>query len=349
MDNNCPCCQPPWKFTPGIRRRFTHLKLDADQNLIWLADNTVTVNRIRHSSGAPILAGGYAELVRHQVRGIAPDSSLIWNVDEIGSIGGPGLSVGASGRIVTTPRDDTVPTLRVRDSDRNLLWEKSLVSPSLHMRYLDSAIDGSDNVYATMNHITEAVRAFDPDGNPLWHQNIYTLGQMNAIEVNDTRVAVVGTSDVFGGPAVRVSHSDTGTTIWQASPFNIQFLDCAFLSDGGLVAVGRVNDDGEQPHIFRYSDSGTLLWTRSHGRSLFCVAVDTDDNIYVAGEIAWTTIGTGGPNTRCFDKDGNLLWSYDSTFGKVFNDFPQFVPLSMCLDGDGNIYQAGTRAEQPVL
>lgn len=80
----------------------------------------------------------------------------------------------------------------------------------------------------------------------------------------------------------------------------------------------------------KYNPSGTLIWSRNHTNDYRCVAVDSNDNIIVAGGVS--------PNenitTRKYTKDGTLLWSVNNTV----------TVHDIVVDSNDNIITVGDRS-----
>lgn len=357
----CQCCLSPWEFNVRQLRSFTHMKLDASQNVEWLADHCgISVNRIKlvADQSSLYIGGAVNTFKSQQVRRItADDSGLEWSISEA-STGVCYVAVGSSGKIATFPTNLANSTLRFRDTDGSLLWEKSLGDlGGGQSRYVDGAIDASDNVYAitlpTSGHFR--IRAFDSSGASLWN---YPVGadpnggknqgsvSDSAIAINATQVATAGSFEDFGVHTLRVVNKATGFLDWGVT-FEGQLNDVAFLSNGSVVVVGTRNIYGANPTIWVYDNTGTLVWSAAHGGPTYGVAVDGDDNIYTCGDLPTSTVGVGGPTTRCFDVDGNALWTFDASFGKLYNA-SRFIPYNICVDTSGNVYMAGLQATQPT-
>ncbi len=361
MDNECPCCQPPWSGGLTEQHRFTHMKLDPARNVLWRIDHCALANkRIRFGADPDTFyIGGYPNIFTgHHVRRIRADGGLEWSLKEDGTAE-CGVGVGSSGRIATTPSDLTKTTLRVRDHDGTLLWEKFIQNLSTGARapFLDALIDSDDNVFSTLNAelFSFRIRAYTSDGSQFWNfpTNLdpnplsalsVSVSPDESIVMNDTHLAVVCGLASGSFYTLSVVHKDTGFLDWGVrTPTSLH--DAAFMSDGGVVCVGHSNGLTDLTTSC-YGPDGTLRWQKAHGRPVYCVAVDSDDNVYTSGDVAGPTLFDGGPTTRCYDKDGNLKWSFDTTFGQGPSD-ARFVANSMVIDSDGNIYMAGNRTYTP--
>lgn len=80
-----------------------------------------------------------------------------------------------------------------------------------------------------------------------------------------------------------------------------------------------------------YDDAGTEQWTADHGYTVYCVAADTDGNIYTGGD---SVAGDSNNTTRKYDNAGSLQWSASHGAGVTV--------YGIAVDGSGNVYTAGT-------
>jgi hypothetical protein len=141
-------------------------------------------------------------------------------------------------------------------------------------------------------------------------------------------------------------------------------------SDGSVISVGvfegtvdfdpgvdeeyRTSFGERDVFIQKTSSSGEFVWVRSiggeNGENATTVALDGDDNIYVAGEFESTVdfdpgigefnltapgVGTHENFILKLDPDGNFIWA--KSFGGEAHEANNEIKV----DGDGNIYCAG--------
>ncbi|MEA1878496.1 MAG: T9SS type A sorting domain-containing protein [Bacteroidota bacterium] len=125
-------------------------------------------------------------------------------------------------------------------------------------------------------------------------------------------------------------------------------------NSGNWLGQGDGNIYSQDLFLVKYDENGNLLWgfeANSNADPTYmpyvrgtAMAVDEDNNIYVAGEYgAGLTIGTttmtsyGGFITK-FDPDGNIIWT-QNMFGESL--FPEIQITALSTDHNGALYITG--------
>src|SRR5690606_29799692 len=110
---------------------------------------------------------------------------------------------------------------------------------------------------------------------------------------------------------------------------------------GTLVSGMRVG--GTDAFVRKYDFNGTILWTQQFGSTLNDyvrdVAVDDEDNVYVAGytegPLDGSNLGMLDAYVRKYDSNGNVQWTRQ--FGTSQTEYA----LGVAVEASGNVYVAG--------
>ena len=100
--------------------------------------------------------------------------------------------------------------------------------------------------------------------------------------------------------------------------------------------------------LIKYNEVGQQLWNRTWGGSRYDsamdVAVDSNDNVYIAGSYHYYVAGEsqgGDMAVVKYDSSGNQIWE------RVFGGSNDDDCYALTIDSNDNIYLAGTRDQQP--
>ena len=117
---------------------------------------------------------------------------------------------------------------------------------------------------------------------------------------------------------------DLSSELWSKDPSTSQNCkEIRELSNGDIIAaIGQSSSEG----IYSYSQDGvTQNWYWSDDGDIHGLAIDSNDNIYVG-------VANNGSYFYCIDKDGNNLWSIDTT-----------QDIESVVEYQGRIYVCGDR------
>ena len=237
----------------------------------------------------------------------------LWNKTAGGSDGehGLGVAVDAQGNIVVIGctrcfgEGDEDFFIMKYDSNGNNIWDKTAGGGS-YDEGSGVAVDSDDNIIVT--GVTKSFGAgltdvwtikYDPDGNLIWNKT-------------------AGGGSYDGGSGIAVD--------W----------------DNNIIVTGWTSSfglEGNDVWTIKYDPDGNILWNKTLDQSLGdvgrSVAVDSYNNIVVAG--VTTSFGKGSSDvwTIKYDTDGNLLWN--KTVGRNFGDWGDGVAV----DSNNNIIVTG--------
>jgi len=218
------------------------------------------------------------------------------------------------------------------------------------------AIDSSGNIYLVGN--TESYGAggidmflikFDNNGIQLWNQ---TWGSSvsdgcRAIGIDSSNnIYIAGWTDIFGGADIAlVKYNTDGIQLWNSTWKGYDADECRAItidSSGNIYLGGNTASYGAGDRdmcLIKYNHEGIQLWNRTWGGAdwdeAHSIAMDSSNNIYIAG---FTMSYGAGDRDVClvkFDNQGNLIFSY--TQGGPSDDECHAVRL----DSSQNIYLSG--------
>lgn len=193
----------------------------------------------------------------------------------------------------------------------------------------ESVSSGNQSIFisTTDNLLDNSILEYDSNGNLLSsiptprrirgitldsQNNLILVGDYNSIEGNDN----VYKFDSDNNLILSFSSSMVGNKVRTDSVDNF------------IIAGNRFNFPVFGfTSLIKYNTLGSVIWRRDHGSSLASLAIDSSDNIYVAGS------RTTNLTTRKYNSSGTLQWSVDH--GASANDID--------VDSNGNIVVVGTR------
>ncbi|MGK7872445.1 MAG: SBBP repeat-containing protein [Xenococcaceae cyanobacterium] len=297
------------------------------------------------SRGTLLQADGFGSSGWDLSSGITLDGQ--GNVYTASSLQGPfhggGYKLNLDGKTITTKRYED-PFVTKFDDSGNLVWvnhfgnSRDRSSESAHDVAVDSAnqqvyVVGrwhyySDNYWPELDirgkgdgHDDAYLAAFDNNsGNLLWARDIGGTSGDQGLDV-----AVDGAGNIY----------ITG------------YFDSSNLQIDG-APISLTNQGSRDAFIVKYDPSGTFLWATSIGGPeqdyINDVAVDSKDNVYIAGQfegsvniggINFTSNGLTDAFVAKYDSNGNLLWA------KSFGDSNYDAIASLAVDSENNLYVGG--------
>jgi hypothetical protein len=143
-----------------------------------------------------------------------------------------------------------------------------------------------------------------------------------------------------------LKYNSSGALIWEnnySTADNLRFIDVEVGSNGDIFVVGWiVNISQDDVFFLKLNDQGVPLWnvtwdagTGGHDKAE-SAAIDSNDNIYIAGSSVNSSSGKTGALLMKFNSEGTVIWN--ATWGGILNnDYGNEVGL------DGNyVYLVGT-------
>lgn len=184
--------------------------------------------------------------------------------------------------------------------------------------------------------------------NKTWGGSEIDYGHGLAIDYNNNTY-IVGETWSFGAgyyDVFLVKYNSTGNQQWNLtwgySNKSDYGNDITLDSNNSIYVVGRVNDiftGDEDAFIAKFDSDGNQLWNKTWGGIdvdySYGVAVDKNNNSYLAGSTDSFGAGSRDAFLVKFDSDGNQIWNH--TWGGTNNDYGWAVAV----DINNNIYLTG--------
>ena len=216
------------------------------------------------------------------------------------------------------------------------------------------------------------LRKYNSGGNELWTRQFGGDGYITAVDlevdsaghiyvVGHTWSALPGQANLGLGDPYLINYDGDGNETWTRQ-FGTELWDTARRAavdqEGNVYVVGQTEGilpgqtkyslSGRDAYIVKYDIGGSELWIRQFGvpdfegrdTSASWVAVDTDGNVYVAGDTEAAFPGQNNAGARDiflrkYDAQGNELWT--KQFGTQDDD----TEPALAVDGVGNVYVVG--------
>lgn len=152
----------------------------------------------------------------------------------------------------------------------------------------------------------------------------------------------------FGNDAFVASFDSSGALkeqwFWGTSGFD-EADGVAVDADGNIYIAGYTNPGplgGNDAFVASFDSSGVLRWESFWGTSnsdrAYGIAVDSEDNVYIAGTTGEDTLGWDA-FVASFDRSGALRWQ------TLWNARPFDHAYDVAVDIDGNVYITGGTAQ----
>ena len=263
--------------------------------------------------------------------------------------------------------------LRAYDPIGDVLWTRQFGTAANDIAY-GAATDADGNVYVAgvtlgaLEGVSEGeqdafLRAYDPDGVPVWTRQFGTSSGDYAYGVaTDTNGHIYVTGHTRGDlegtnagneDAFLRAYDPNGTELWTrqfGTTASDVSLGVATDASGNVYVTGTTTGALEGPYagnvdgfVRAYDPNGTALWTRQFGTGggdyAYGVATDTNGNVYVTGStngvLEGTNAGESDAFLRAYDPNGTELWTRQ--FGTTASD----VGLGVATDANGHLYVTG--------
>lgn len=205
--------------------------------------------------------------------------------------------------------------------------------------------DSTGNIYAIggdgNNGVITYLTKFDNTGNIIWQKSFdyssyYKSGDAIAIDNNDNVLITINYEDVLN-VMVLLQISPSGTINWQTQLDNSGTTvgsDIAVDSSNNIYVVGFTDAVGAGFNdilLAKFDNSGTIQWQRTLGGSGndygWSVAIDSLDNVYIAGE------SDGYILMAKYDNTGSIQWQ--KTIGPQTGSY---LSASITVDSIDNVY-----------
>jgi len=276
------------------------------------------------------------------------DGNYLWNKTFSTGSNSFGVAVDSADNIVVVGMNNTAWLTKKYDSDGNLLWIQTYSGGFTDSAY-GVAIDSEDNILVTgMSFLTSPVFGimfytikYNSSGSVVWSKYYNSGGDdiSYAIETDsndDVLITGVGGEDI-----ITVKYNSSGDYLWNRTydgGYEDWGTSIAVDSDDNVIVAGRteVGGTGGSSYwdiiTFKFDSDGNDIWNKTYdsgyGDEAFGVAVDSADNIAVAGHAGvdydWLVMS--------YDSDGNYLWNQthdsggsDSAHGDVFDSADDLI------------------------
>lgn len=246
------------------------------------------------------------------------------------------------------------------------LWIKEFNAPG-STQFSSIDFDSSGNIYVAGNsYFSDALTYFiiakyDSLGNVIWQKTLENSvsGGLDALKVSNSGYIYVSgftTGSGEGQGDILVMKLDQSVNIiWQRTlgSFNFEFAVALALDSSENLIISASNSDNMI--IVKYSSSGSLQWQRNYGQSISpetsdsyeygdSIAIDSNNNIYIAGTIYAESFIFGGGYFVPFgvilkyNPSGILQWQKSVSSG--FTDI--FTIYGIAIDSNDNLYITGS-------
>ncbi|MCT7955508.1 SBBP repeat-containing protein [Laspinema palackyanum] len=205
---------------------------------------------------------------------------------------------------------------------------------------------------------------YDSSGNPLWVQQLGSIGTENTTEVSvDTAgnlyvsgytTGSLGAANAGGEDAWIAKYDSNGQQLW-VRQFGTETADKAianavdstgniYLTGWTQSTLGGSSAGSWDAWIAKYDPTGNLLWMQQLGTAnsdgALDIQIDTDDRIYLTGNTwgSWENSSNAGESDAWvakYDGSGNRLWV------KQFGSEGQDPAFGMAIAPDGKIHLSG--------
>jgi hypothetical protein len=189
---------------------------------------------------------------------------------------------------------------------------------------------------------SKTTRAYSPAGTLLWSADHGTYVYDVAVDAEGN---VYTTGEVAPDGKTTRKYNSSGVLQWSiAADFYDVYTYAIAVDSSGNVYVGGEQSETDLKDIRKYNSSGALQWSISltddtiydpetYWVGSYYLAVDSEDNIYVTGEIY---SAVDNIFVRKFNSSGTFLWTALGTF--------PYHPGAVAIDTAGYVYVDGVRA-----
>lgn len=268
---------------------------------------------------------------------------------------GPGSTIGVgvgediAGNLYLLA-DSTDLILVKYSSEGSFIWSKNLIDVGSEM-----VIDSTNNIYiAGTNNSDICLIKYDINGNMIWIRswdsglNDYvreiSLDSFGNIYLSGS--ALYNTSEVGSGDMVVLKYNSNGDLLlnktWGQNDLTDQAESLVIDSSGNIYLAGSYYDLGLKWELVKLNNEGdyqwnyTCLWGSSGAHVCHSIALDSDENVYLAGY----TDPTGGPSMDVglikLTASGDYKWN--KTWDGGLND----GGICIAIDSQDYIFIAGT-------
>ena len=244
--------------------------------------------------------------------------------------------------------------------DGNQLWVASYVPTGNCVHpILFIVLDSQGNVYiaSTTNCYPESgmdfvIIKYDSGGNERWVHTYdgpgvppYSLDAPQALAVDSQGNVYVSGWTGYGAAATTIKYDPDGNELWVAQHWGAAGYAMALDSQGNAYVTGYDTSNGISYDYLtiKYNTDGQEVWSRRYNGPdshewAFAIAVDSNGNVYVAGNTVWTHPNPPVLMIVKYDNNGNELWASRYEGVGIWWSLP---PHPLAVDSQGNVYITG--------
>ncbi|MHA1427922.1 MAG: SBBP repeat-containing protein [Candidatus Helarchaeota archaeon] len=221
----------------------------------------------------------------------------------------------------------------------------------------DAVIDGSNNLYITGHTNISGSGSFDvflakynSSGDQIWNQTwgLFDYETSRGVATDDNDIYIAGYTNSSGAglfDAFLVKYNSSGSQLWNKTwggPSDDLGNDIKVDSEGNVYLIGKTESFGAGPSdmfIVKYNSTGFQLWNLTWGgsdsESGECLAIDSQNNLYLTGG----TLSFNGGSLNAFlvkyDSSGNEEWL------RIWGGSNDDEGYGIVVDKDDNLYITG--------
>jgi len=283
----------------------------------------------------------------------SPDGNLNWSTiwNGVANVHGTSLALDSNGNIYVagffgTPTDVILVKF---NATGDYVWHQ-IWSTVYQEEAMGIYIDEDDYIYLTGVYLTGTLYElillkYDISGTLIWNKN---WGEEQVDVVYDIDLDSNGNIFVTGNAyqgILTVKFDSSGTYIWHevwgnevndvGRGLTIDSLDNVYVTGSSY----NFTASGHNIALIKYDNNGNELWNRTWSYTHFTIgvgiALDSQENVYVVGDMYSNIFLNSNYTVVKYSKNGNFMWS------KIWGGDDYDVPYAIVIDSKDQVYLAG--------